>query len=327
VVVRGIRQRALGAVNIVCAIGALAVACAALVAGYTLASAAEDAPSDPSTSQATCRYGPTHRMSQVREAAIREASALVASRQWPGIYWTLNDSHNAPIVFAFDQQGEARGTFRVGNATNVDWEALQLGPDGNGGDALYVGDIGDNDYLRRESIIYRVPEPAPVSAGGRLAGETAPATAFRFVFPVRQHNVEAMLVHPKTGEVLLISREINGFSLIYRLPLPLDGEGVMMAELVDVVDVKKLDPASGLVTDATVSSDGRHVALRTYASVLVYDVPTGAPLASIWDQQPRVYRLQDGLKGEGVTYRLGSEDLLSIGEEKPTSLYETAWQC
>jgi hypothetical protein len=67
--------------------------------------------------------------------------------------------------------------------------------------------------------------------------------------------------------------------------------------------------------------------LRTYRSALVYDVDEGASLASVWRQQPRVYRLDDGVKGEGITYRANSEDLITLGEGASPTLYRTAWQC
>jgi hypothetical protein len=304
--------------------GAALIWTSVLLAGQQLSSAAlaQDLPAGAPPTQATCQYSTTQRMAQVNDPAIREASGLVASQQWPGVYWTLNDSGNGAAVFAFDQDGGPLGTYRVPGAGNVDWEALQLGPDGEGGHALYVGDIGDNDHQRRRLSIYRFPEPEPVAGG-----VTEPATVFTFSYPGLYHNTEAMLVHPVTGEVVLITRETSGLSLIFRLPLPLDSENLMVAELVDVVDIRGFDAVSNQVTDATISSDGRHVALRTYASILVFDVPEKTELDSIWAQQPRVYRLADGPKGEGLTFKLGTDDLMSVGEERPTALYQTSWQC
>ena len=300
------------------------------LAGHPPVAVADDPAGGPPASRSACQYAPTRRTAQVRESGVREASALVASQQFPGIYWTLNDSGNAPVVFAVDEDGAPRGSFRVTGATNVDWEAIGIGPDGDGGFALNIADVGDNDQLRRDPVVYRVPEPEPAPAGDRPAtGETAPASAFRFLYPGRPHNAEAMLVHPRTGEIMVITRELNGMSMIYRLPLPLDGEGAQIADLVDVLNVQRLDPASGQVTDAAISSDGRQLALRTYASVLVYDVQEDGFGYSIWEQTPHVYRLTDGPKGEGLAFRLDSGDLLSIGEDKaaPAALYETAEQC
>jgi len=76
-----------------------------------------------------------------------------------------------------------------------------------------------------------------------------------------------------------------------------------------------------------VSTDARLVAIRTYGSALEYDVPPGGALASIWEQLPRVARLDDGPQGEGITYRADAGALITIGESTPASLYETARQC
>lgn len=299
-----------------------ALLCVGLLPAGTPPAAAQAA------SPPTCGYAPTRRSAEVREPAVREASALVASQRWPGVYWTLNDSGNAPVLYAIDQDGTARGEFRVSGAVNTDWEALALGPDGAGGYVLYIGDVGDNDQMRTDPVIYRVPEPEPSPAGGAaVSGETVPATALRFVFPGRPHNVEALLVHPVTGEIVLVSREVTGLSLVYRLPAEVEPGLAPMADFIDVVDVRSFEPASGQVTDGAVSADGQQVVLRTYAAALVYDLPAGASLASIWAEQPRVYPLGDGPKGEGIAFRAGSRDLVTIGEERPAALYQTAWPC
>ena len=110
---------------------------------------------------------------------------------------------------------------------------------------------------------------------------------------------------------------------------PVDGDDTQAADLVDVVNVQRFDPSSGQVTDAAISSDGRQLALRTYASALLYDVPEDGFGYGLWEQAPRVHRISDGPKGEGLAFRVDTGDLLSIGEEKsgPAALYETAEQC
>src|SRR5215210_345069 len=111
-------------------------------------------------------------------------------------------------------------------------------------------------------------------------------------------------------------------AMIYRLPKLQDPDSAPIADLVDVVNVGRLDPASGQVTDASISSDGHQLAVRTYASLLVYDVPGDSFAYSLWEQTPGVYRIADGPKGEGLAFRLDSGDLMSIGEDKnaPASL-------
>jgi hypothetical protein len=289
-------------------------------------------PSSPAVASApspvTCRYGPTRRQAEVQERALKEASALAASQRWPGIYWTLNDSGNTPSVFAVDEQGRARGTFRIEGVENVDWESMQVGPGRDGGAALYIGDIGDNDRERREVVIYRVSEPEPGPVGGRSTnGRTAQAEAFKIQYPNGARDAEGLLVHPKTGEILIVTKEVLGRAGVYRVPQPLDARRTTRLERVAEVDMGRVGVKIDVVTDATVSADARRVTIRTYGSALEYDVSPGAQLTSIWDQTPRVSRLDDGPQGEGITYRAHGGALISIGESTPANLFETPWQC
>ena len=292
------------------------------------ASAPSPSPVAGAPDPAPCRYGPTRRFAELQDRGLKEASGLAASLRWPGVYWALNDSGNSPSVFAVDEQGRSRGTFRVEDAENVDWEAMQVGPGRDGGSALYVGDIGDNDRERREVVIYRVPEPQPAQAGARSAnGRTDDAEAFKIQYPNGPRDAEGLLVHPRTGEVLVVTKEVLGRAGIYRLPLPLEARKTVKLERLAEVDMARVGVKIDVVTDATVSADARLVTLRTYTSALEYDVPPGAPLASVWGQTPRVARLDDGPQGEGITYRADAGALITIGEITPAVLYETPRQC
>jgi hypothetical protein len=67
--------------------------------------------------------------------------------------------------------------------------------------------------------------------------------------------------------------------------------------------------------------------LRTYVAALEYDVPEGAALAQIWQEQPRTYPLDDGPQGEGLAYRLDGTAILTTGEGTPAVLYVTQRTC
>jgi hypothetical protein len=276
----------------------------------------------------SCRYGSTSKQAEIQDRSIKEASALAASRQFPGIYWTLNDSGNDPYLFAFDEQGRSRGTFKVDGADNLDWEALQIGPGRDGGFALYVGDTGDNDGVRRDSTIYRVPEPQPLppQSGRPRAQNTARAEAFKITFPGESRDTEAMIVHPATGQIYLLSKE-SGNSRVFRVPMPLSAGQTARLEQVARLDLSILRARGELVTDATITPDARRVAVRTNTSALEFDVADGEPLENIWSRTPRVARLDDGPQGEGMTYRVDGQALMTTGEDTPAELFITPLQC
>jgi hypothetical protein len=233
------------------------------------------------------------------------------------------------MLLAFDDQGRPRGEFSVTSAVNTDWEALQSGPGRDGNAVLYIGDIGDNAAHRRDVTIYRVPEPRPAAPtnGSSNATPTPPAEAFTLTYPDGPHNAEALLVHPKTGEIVVISKDPKGRSSVYQLPQLPDPGGVGRLKRVASLDVSALGSPGDLVTDASISPDGHRVAVRTYTSVLEYDLADGAALASIWSQTPRISRLDDGSKGEGITYRTDGPALMTIGEGSPATVYEARRAC
>src|SRR6185503_2758373 len=121
--------------------------------------------------------------------------------------------------FAFDTTGENRGVWRILGATNVDWEAISVGPCRGNRDCVYIGDVGDNDRTLPRRAIYRVPEPTANGERGSLSAET-----LSFSYEDGPHDVEAMYV-TAYGEVALITkrrlRDGDGHlrpALIYTLP-------------------------------------------------------------------------------------------------------------
>jgi hypothetical protein len=257
---------------------------------------------------------------------VKEGSALAVGRRDPNVYWTLNDSGNTPDLFAFDQQGRRLGTFRVDGARNEDWESLQAGPGRDGEPALYIGDTGDNRGTRREAVIYRIPEP--VVAGGQSAStRTARAEALRYVFPDRPRDVEAMLVHPTSAEILLVTKDLSGRAQVFQLPPPARAGERSTLELVSELDLSPLGAFSSLVTDGSVAPDGQRLVLRTYLAALEYQLPPESALAAAWSKPPAVYRLEDSRQGEAVAYRADGRALLSLGESSPARLYQAEWHC
>ena len=57
---------------------------------------------------------------------IRESSGIVASQQFEGVYWTLNDSGNPATLYATKRNGELIQEIAVKGSRNFDWEALGI---------------------------------------------------------------------------------------------------------------------------------------------------------------------------------------------------------
>ena len=95
-------------------------------------------------------------------SCIPEASGIVKSRRYPGIFWVHNDSGNPPLLFAIRGDGRIVRQFRLA-IPNIDWEDIAIDDQGH----LYLGDIGNNTGALPLRAIYRIDEPDPKLACGQ----------------------------------------------------------------------------------------------------------------------------------------------------------------
>jgi hypothetical protein len=205
-------------------------------------------------------------LAHLEDRSIDESSGIIASRRNPGLYWTHNDSGDLPLIFAFDRTGRSRGVWSVSGADAYDWEDIAYGP-GPEPDRhyLYIGDIGDNKYSREEIVIYRFLEPLVEMDDARPdrnnPHQTDPAEAIRLKYPDGPHDAEALMVHPLTAEVYIVTKETS--SGVYKLKVPLSVSQLnLMARIADLQISKVFD---NLITGGDISPDGQQVALSDYA--------------------------------------------------------------
>lgn len=244
-------------------------------------------------------------------ADLVENSAAAMSMTQPGILFTINDSGNDPLLFALDTLGRDRGVWRVANASNVDWEAASVGPcSGDTADwCVYIGDVGDNEARHRSRKIYRVAEPRakePRSA----QRESLEAERLTFEYPNGPQDVEAMYV-ARNADVILIAKRPRLDAarkplpaLVYRIPASAWKEkGRIVAELVDSLPIVPGSAPFRVITDAALSPDARHLAVRTYMQLYVFATDSATGRLN-HDMAPAICNLLtvDEVQGEGVTW-------------------------
>ncbi|TLS41839.1 WD40 repeat domain-containing protein [Streptomyces montanus] len=231
----------------------------------------------------------------IKDSRITESSGLAASRAHPGIYWTHNDSDDGAFLYAVDSRtGDTVATITMaGVGSPRDVEAISVGPNGH----LYVGDIGDNLGGTWPYVwIYELPEPK------ELKDQTVRATQYVVKYADGARDAEAMMVHPKTGKVYIVSKNEDGGGL-YEQPATLSAKGTNVFKRIGDIDL--------WVTDGAFSPDGKQLAVRGYFGGTAYDWNGGKP--------KKEGRLSVPLQGQGesMTYTPDGSTLLygSEGEE------------
>lgn len=198
--------------------------------------------------------GKPEQLFRIVDERVTESSGLAVSNVHAGIVYTVNDSGHGPSVFAIDEEGAVVAELELGEVEPVDWEAIAAGPDSR----MWVGDIGDNNAERDEITLYRFREPESLTDQGVLWSR------FRLEYEDGPHDAEALLVHPETAQVFVVTKAPGG-GAIYAGPEELaDGETNVLTKVAD---------APSVVTDGAFLPDGSGVVLRTYVKAYVYDYP------------------------------------------------------
>lgn len=203
-----------------------------------------------------------------QDPAILESSALVATDD---LMVTTNDSGDSARVFAVDPtDGATLGTITWGGAA-TDVEALAPAGDGE----VWVGDIGDNLRKRHDISVTRIPVgPADADVTG---------TTYPLAFEDGPRDAEALLAHPRTGRLYVVSKGVLGGNF-YAAPKQLSNSHKNR--------LTKIGVAPGLVTDASFFPDGKHLIVRNYGRAVVYRFPSLEVVGA--------FELPDQKQGEGL---------------------------
>ena len=208
---------------------------------------------------------------------IFESSGLVDRG---GTVYTVNDSGDDAVVYGVDAR-TGRTVSRTTYADDADdVEALAPGEDGT----VWVGDTGDNRRDNDDISVYRL----------RPLDGRQPAQRYRLAYPDGPRDAEAILVHPRTSRVLVVTKSVFG-GRVYVAPRALRTD--RSNRLTPFAEV------TGLVTDGAFFPDGRHVVLRTYGKAFVYTYPGFRAVGSV--------RLPSQRQGEGISVSSTGRVLIS----------------
>jgi hypothetical protein len=198
---------------------------------------------------------------RIGSGEIAESSSLVVSTTHPHLAYTTNDSGDAATVYVLDSRtGEVVGRTTLLGVDAVDIEALAGGSDGS----LVVADIGDNDHVRDQVALYRIPQPG--------TGEHSVAPdAVSMTYEGGPRDAEGALYDADSGRVMIVSKEYVA-AHVYASPPHVFARNAAV--------LHPVAGAPGIVTDATFLPDGDVVAIRTYLEVTYYSFPRWDELAT-----------------------------------------------
>jgi hypothetical protein len=261
------------------------------------------------------------------DQTLHEPSGLAASRVNPDVQYVHSESDVSGMVAVSTDDARVLGRYDVAIPQQWDWEDIATGPC-PAGSCIFAGDIGRvNGKPKPPSTfaVYRVAEPQ-LSAGqtrGTLKGDW-----FRFRYPDGPHNAEALMVHPVTGRIYVVTKENNGRSGVYAFPSTLPAPSATRVTTLTKLATLALptwtgDPADSRsaalfaqATAATIHPAGDRFLLRTLYRVYEYRAAAGAPFESAFrDPDPATLTVPAGEgQGEAIEFARDGSAYYTLGE-------------
>lgn len=277
-------------------------------------------------------YEPGRLLFTFSDSRITESSGLAASSRLNGVLFTHNDSGDDARFFAVDRRGATLTTYTIPGPRPSDWEDMARGPDETGASSLFFGDIGGN-FPRVDTVVTRVAEPTPDPSVLDATATTEAGVRFPLAYPDGPHDAEALLVHPVTGRLFIVTKAglgpTTGIAAVYAAPQPLRPEAAggtnVLSRMGEVAITSTgtdptfnvFGPAGELaVTAGDIAPDGSRVVLRTYTDAYEYAVPAGDVAAAFAPANlPERTALPVTRQGEGITYTRDGRSLLVSSEK------------
>lgn len=202
---------------------------------------------------------------------------------------TVNDSGDPAVVYVCEgTAGEVTGTITYASEDPYDVEAITVGADRT----VYVGDVGDNAEVRSNIAIYTFTAPDDLSGD-----QSVTSTKYVMTYPDGAHNAEAILVHPKTQEVFVVTKATSDVQVFTA--------GVLGSDKQIALEKVETGELPVTVTDGTFSPSGEVVLLRNYLSLAAYSAKDWSEIGTEYlPLQPQGEGLSTGPDG---TYLIGSE--------------------
>ncbi len=239
---------------------------------------------------------------------INEASGIVASRRYPGLLWTHNDSGDKPRLFLIKPDGALVATVYLEDVFNRDWEDITAWYDkAEDKYFLIVGDIGDNRAIYDYKYIYRIEEPEIDIDKKEQLAFVKDVEKIIYQYADGSRDAETLLFDPIDKNLYLISKREKQVGLYLFTP------GFNWGDTLHIEKIATLPISYAVAGD--ISPDGKDVIVKTYDQVFYWERDANETLADVLAKEPLLLPYMKEKQGESLAWNLDASGYFTLSEQ------------
>ena len=237
----------------------------------------------------------------IQPGIIDEASGIADSKANAGYLWVEQDSGNPGDIILLSYAGEVFKRINIRSAINRDWEDIAAGNGPVAGtNYIYLADIGDNNKVFTQYLIYRFPEPLATTDTVSVYDQ------IRFQYPDGSHDAEAILVDNASKDIYIITKQ-DALSRIYKLVYPQNTTAVNTAVYTGALSF------NGVVSAAS-SGAGDELLIKTYTSLYYWKKAASESIEQVLRKDPVALAYQQEPQGEAVCFKNDNQGFYTLSE-------------
>ncbi len=257
----------------------------------------------------------------IHDVRLNELSGIAPSRLHSSVLYVHNDSGDSSRLFAIDTGGRVlstcyfKGDPKLGSLGVKDCEDMCISSGPGGGSYIYMGDIGDNDAVRKGITVYRMKEPGSLGA----AKQQLDADPLYLRYPDKAHDAETLMADTVDRLLYVVTKREDSVS-VYTAPLLYkSGDNVTLT-----FRTKLYFEGGGQmkwITAGDISIRGDKVLLKSYTKVYYWHRNKGDAVWQTMQRKPKELPYVIEPQGEAVCFSSTGAGYYTVSEGLNPTLY------
>jgi len=271
-----------------------------------------------------CKHSPAQTAQPIlQDERLDETSGIAASVAHPGLYYVHNDSGDTSRFFIISPDGSLKGIFyftgdhSLARYGVMDCEDIAVGTGPQAGSSyVYIGDIGDNNAVRKYITIYRVKEPAMRAAGASVSVTAEPLF---LKYPDGARDAEALMADPIDKLLYIVSKREDTVH-VYTTPLNFNtGDTVVPTKRANVYFEGSGQPK--WITAGDIAQSGQQVLLKSYTKVYYWKRVSGEAIWQTLQRTPAILPYTLEVQGEAIGFTTDGTGYYTVSEGVHAPIY------
>lgn len=253
-------------------------------------------------------------IAKINDGRLKEVSGISESQIFDNIIWLHNDSQDKPRIFALNLKGEVVAELTLLNATNIDWEEIEVVINPKDSQSyIYIGDTGDNFEVRKDYKFYVLKEPFIDTNKRNQTIEISDYQIIDFEYSDKSHDCEAFFV--ENNDIHIFTKR-DSLAHYFQIKNPMvNTKNIAEFQTKTKIGQFRTRYPTSRIVGADLSNNKQHLLVKSYDSV--YYFKANSNWKNVLSAEPQFVYYVPEPQGEAICWNKNDSGYWTLSEAGP----------